>query len=447
MSALLPTYARSDLAFARGRGRLSLYRVMASAISTSRSGVAVTALGHAHPHLVQGADRAGQEALACVQSASHPGAGAACRSGSCDATFADSRVLRQFRRRGGRVRDQGRAPLSFRGTARRSVIASSPSRAHSTAGRSRPSPPAARPSIWRASARRSMASTRSPPGDIAAVEAAIGDDHRRHPDRADHGRGRHARGVVARSCRICARSATTKGILLLLDEVQSGMGRTGRLFAHEWAGITPDIMATAKGLGGGFPVGACLTTEAVGSAMTAGSHGSTFGGNPLAMAVGNAVLDVVLAPGFLEHVAKMGLRLKQRLAALKDEHGDDHRGGARAGPHARPEMQGAEPGAAASASRRAAHAHGQAGDNVVRLLPPLIVGEAEIDLACDASSTPLASRSKCSALAHSLAGRQQNAMNAQALPRYRRLGPRRPCAPSSTRRPAMKRKSRARRRA
>ena len=116
--------------------------------------------------------------------------------------------------------------------------------------------------------------------------------------------------------------ADEKGILLLLDEVQTGMGRTGRLFAHEWAGITPDIMATAKGLGGGFPVGACLMTEAVGSAMTAGSHGSTFGGNPLAMAVGNAVLDVVLEDGFLDHVANMGLRLKQRLAALKDEHGE-----------------------------------------------------------------------------------------------------------------------------
>src|SRR5260221_13743185 len=85
------------------------------------------------------------------------------------------------------------------------------------------------------------------------------------------------------------------GLLLLLDEVQSGMGRTGRLFAHEWAGITPDVMATAKGLGGGFPVGACLATETVGAAMTPGSHGSTFGGNPLAMGVGNAWLAVVLA--------------------------------------------------------------------------------------------------------------------------------------------------------
>ena len=174
--------------------------------------------------------------------------------------------------------------------------------------------------------------------------------------------------------------ADEKGILLLLDEVQTGMGRTGRLFAHQWAGITPDIMATAKGLGGGFPVGACLMTEAVGSAMTAGSHGSTFGGNPLAMAVGNAVLDVVLEDGFLDHVANMGLRLKQRLAALKDEHGEiieEVRGqGLMLGLKCKlPNQKLIE------ALRARKMLSVQAGDNVVRLLPPLIVGEAEIELA------------------------------------------------------------------
>jgi acetylornithine/N-succinyldiaminopimelate aminotransferase len=173
-----------------------------------------------------------------------------------------------------------------------------------------------------------------------------------------------------------------KGILLLLDEVQTGVGRTGRFYAYEWAGIEPDIMATAKGLGSGFPVGACLTTEEVGAAMTAGSHGSTFGGNPLAMAVGNAVLDVVLAPGFLDHVAQMGLRLKQRLAALKDEHGDiieEVRGqGLMLGLKCKvPNLKLLE------ALRAERMLTVQAGDNVVRLLPPLIVGEEEIDLACD----------------------------------------------------------------
>jgi acetylornithine/N-succinyldiaminopimelate aminotransferase len=185
--------------------------------------------------------------------------------------------------------------------------------------------------------------------------------------------------------------AGDKGILLLFDEVQTGMGRTGRLFAHEWAGVAPDIMATAKGLGGGFPVGACLVTEPVGAVMTAGSHGSTFGGNPLAMAVGNAVLDIVLADGFLDHVTKMGLILKQRLAALADEHDaiiEDVRGqGLMLG------LKCKVPNAKLIEALRAEKMLAvQAGDNVVRLMPPLIVTEAEIDLACaklDAACTAL----------------------------------------------------------
>jgi len=110
------------------------------------------------------------------------------------------------------------------------------------------------------------------------------------------------------------------GLLLVLDEVQCGMGRSGKLFAHEWAGITPDVLAVAKGLGGGFPIGAILATEKAASGMTAGSHGSTFGGNPLAMAVGNAVLDVILADGFLNEVDRIGRLLWGELAALTDRH-------------------------------------------------------------------------------------------------------------------------------
>src|SRR4029079_12539784 len=112
------------------------------------------------------------------------------------------------------------------------------------------------------------------------------------------------------------------GLLLVLDEVQSGMGRTGKLFAHEWAGITPDVMAVAKGIGGGFPLGAFLATDEAAKGMVAGTHGSTYGGNPLAMAVGNAVLDAILEPGFLEQIQSTSLRLKQELARLKDEHPD-----------------------------------------------------------------------------------------------------------------------------
>src|SRR5690606_38039721 len=103
-----------------------------------------------------------------------------------------------------------------------------------------------------------------------------------------------------------------KGLLLVLDEVQTGIGRTGKFFAYEWAGIEPDILATAKGLGGGFPIGACLAKAEAAKGMTVGTHGSTFGGNPLATTVGKAVLDAVLEDGFLDRVARTGLLFKQR---------------------------------------------------------------------------------------------------------------------------------------
>jgi acetylornithine/N-succinyldiaminopimelate aminotransferase len=167
------------------------------------------------------------------------------------------------------------------------------------------------------------------------------------------------------------------GLLLILDEVQTGIGRTGRLFAHEWSGISPDIMAIAKGIGGGFPMGACLATAEAASGMTVGVHGTTFGGNPLAMAVGNAVLDVVLEPGFLEHVERVSLLLKQRLAELKDRH-----------PAVIAEIRGqglllglrlnVPPADLVNAALAQKLLTIGAGDNVVRLLPPLIAGDAEI---------------------------------------------------------------------
>ena len=120
------------------------------------------------------------------------------------------------------------------------------------------------------------------------------------------GEGRHPAGLRSTICAALRETADEFGLLLVFDEVQCGMGRTGKLFAYEWSGVTPDVMMIAKGLGGGFPVGACLATEKAASGMTAGSHGSTFGGNPLAMAIGNAVLDVMLEDGFLPHVAAVG---------------------------------------------------------------------------------------------------------------------------------------------
>ena len=110
------------------------------------------------------------------------------------------------------------------------------------------------------------------------------------------------------------------GLLLIMDEIQCGMGRTGRLFAHEWAGVAPDIMAVAKGIGGGFPLGACLATEAAAVGMVAGSHGSTYGGNPLACAVGSAVVDIIAQPAFLAEVSRKSGLLRQKLEGLVAAH-------------------------------------------------------------------------------------------------------------------------------
>jgi acetylornithine/N-succinyldiaminopimelate aminotransferase len=168
------------------------------------------------------------------------------------------------------------------------------------------------------------------------------------------------------------------GLLLFFDEVQCGMGRTGRLFAHEWAGIRPDIVATAKGIAGGFPMGACLATEPVASALTAGSHGSTFGGNPLAMAVGNAVLDVLLADGFLARVNDMAGILRRRVEALIAAYPRQFRGlrgkGLMLG------LQCEVPNTEMVSKLMAAGLLTVgAADNVVRLLPPLIIEENHID--------------------------------------------------------------------
>ncbi|WP_312946435.1 aspartate aminotransferase family protein [Agrobacterium sp.] len=162
------------------------------------------------------------------------------------------------------------------------------------------------------------------------------------------------------------------GLLLILDEVQTGVGRTGKLFGYEWTGVTPDIMAVAKGIGGGFPLGACLATAEAASGMTAGTHGTTYGGNPLAMAVGNAVLDIVMADGFLDHVRDITLIFRQGLASLQDRFPDvieEIRGeGLLLG--IKPKMPSSE----LLHAMRTEHVLGvPAGDNVIRLLPPLVV--------------------------------------------------------------------------
>jgi acetylornithine/N-succinyldiaminopimelate aminotransferase len=171
-------------------------------------------------------------------------------------------------------------------------------------------------------------------------------------------------------------------IILGMDEVQSGMGRTGKLFAHEWSGITPDVMSSAKGIGGGFPLGAVLAKEKYAKALKPGTHGTTFGGNPLACAAGNAVLDVVLSPGFLEGVQRKGNKLRGELDKI-----------AKAFPTVFVDARGlglllgmkcvvpvAQVQAACVAEGLAAIT---AGDNVLRLAPPLVVTDSDIDQAVD----------------------------------------------------------------
>jgi acetylornithine/N-succinyldiaminopimelate aminotransferase len=169
------------------------------------------------------------------------------------------------------------------------------------------------------------------------------------------------------------------GLLMVLDEVQTGVGRTGKLFAHEWADITPDVMAIAKGFGGGFPAGAVLATAEAAKGMTPGTHGSTFGGNPLAMAVAATVLDVVSEPGFLEDVQAKALQLKQGLAGIKDQHAsvvEEVRGsgllmGIRLKSHVAPSQV-----VKAAADEKLLLVG--ASDNTVRILPPLVASDKEI---------------------------------------------------------------------
>jgi len=170
------------------------------------------------------------------------------------------------------------------------------------------------------------------------------------------------------------------GLLLFMDEVQCGMGRTGKLFAHQWSGVAPDVLSTAKALGGGFPIGVVLATEKAAVGMTAGSHGSTFGGNPLAMAVANAVLDIMLGDGFLDQVTRKGERFGRRLQAFVKAHGrvfTDLRGmGLMRGLKCADGLASADMVAKLRENGLLTVA---AGENVIRLLPPLIVEDQHFD--------------------------------------------------------------------
>ena len=215
--------------------------------------------------------------------------------------------------------------------------------------------------------------------DLEAVESLIGPETAGILIEPVQGEG-GIRVAPAHQLRALRELCDQFGLLLIFDEVQCGLGRLGRLFAYEGAGAAPDILAAAKGIGGGFPLGACLATAEAAKGMTVGTHGTTYGGNPLATAVGDAVLDVLLEPGFFERVAANGLALKQKLAALQDAWPSvvaEIRGeGLMLGIRLRSEIRNTDFADAARAQELIVI---PAGENVVRLVPPLVISLEEIE--------------------------------------------------------------------
>ena len=372
-SHLLPTYARVDLAFERGEGAW-LFTADGERYLDFTSGVAVNALGHAHPRLVSAIEDQARK-LWHVSNLYRIPEGERLADRLCAATFADTVF---FQNSGAEAIEcaikMARKYQSASGKPERFRIVTFEGAFH---GRTL--------AALAATGNRKYLDGFGPPmpgfdqvpfADLEAVKKAVGPETAAILIEPVMGEG-GVRVVPHTFLRALRKLCDDNGLLLIFDEIQTGMGRTGDLFAYQHTGVTPDIMTVAKALGGGFPVGACLATTEAGKGMTAGTHGSTFGGNPLAMAVGNAVMDVVTADGFLDRVRQNSLALKQRLVELKDRHASviaEVRGegllmGLRMVPPAS-EM--------VDELRAEKMITVAAGDNVVRLLPPLIIGDHEI---------------------------------------------------------------------
>ncbi len=372
-AAVMGTYARQDVVFERGEG-CWLISATGERYLDFGSGIAVNLLGHAHVKLVAALTEQAQKLWHTSNLYRIEGQERLAER-LCAATFAD----RVFFCNSGAEACEGAIKLARRyhhvsGSPERYRIITFQGAFH---GRTLATIAAAgNEKYLDGFGPRVPGFDVLPAGDMAAVEAAIGPETAAIMIEPVQGEG-GIRVIPADDLRRLRELCDAHGLLLILDEVQSGMGRTGKLFAHEWTGITPDVMAIAKGLGGGFPVGAFLATAEAARGMMPGTHGSTFGGNPLAMAVGNAVMDVVLEPGFLETVQQRAIRLKQELAWIKDEFPgvvEEVRGmGLLTGLRLKPPV--ADVVAACTAEKLLAVS---AGDNVLRLLPPLNITEAEM---------------------------------------------------------------------
>ena len=375
MSALYGTYARSDLAFERGEG-VRLFAQDGTPYLDFHAGVAVNALGHGDPHMVAALKAAAERVWHTANTFTIPEQerlgqrlventfADACfftNSGTEAVECAVKTARHYFWAKGEKDRYEIIAFTgSFHGRTMGMIAASG--NEHYLEGFGPP-----------LEGFKHLA-----PGDLKAVEAAITPKTCAILIEPVQGEG----GVTAMTAEYMRglRALCDKhGMLLILDEVQCGYGRTGKFFAYEWSGIEPDIMAVAKGIGAGFPLGACLAKGDVAKSMIPGTHGSTYGGNPLASAMGNAVLDRMLAPGFFDHVDKMGQRLNWHLQQLAQRFPSqvlELRGkGLLAG------IRIASPVRDVAARLRDEHhmLAMTANENVLRLLPPLVVTEADIE--------------------------------------------------------------------
>jgi acetylornithine/N-succinyldiaminopimelate aminotransferase len=377
-TAVMPTYARQDVVFASGCGSW-LISSAGDRYLDFASGVAVNALGHCHPHLV--AALQGQAATLWHTSNLYRVEGQEkLAERLVAATFAD----RVFFCNSGAEACEGAIKTARRyhyvnGAPERTRIVTFEGAFH---GRTLTTLSAAgNPKYLEGFAPDADGFDHVPFGDHAALEAAIGPTTAAIMVEPVQGEG--GVRVVPPQCLKGLRAlCDAHGLLLIFDEVQTGVGRSGKLFSHEWAGITPDIMAIAKGIGGGFPLGAFLATNAASNGMTAGTHGSTFGGNPLATAVGNAVLDVILEPGFLDGVEEKSRLIRQGLARVQDA-----APGLIEGIRGQGLLLGLKLAIPPADFVRAAMAEKLllvgAADQTVRILPPLTVTADEISDACD----------------------------------------------------------------
>ena len=377
MSALFQTYARAPLEFVRGEG-VYLTTADGQKFLDFGAGIAVCSLGHAHPRLVEALnDQAeklwhvsnlyripGQERLGARLVENSFADRVFFTNSGAEALECAIKTARKFHAHQGNPEKYRLITFSgaFHGRTLATIAAGGQEKYLEGFG----------PAV--------QGFDQVPYGDIEAVKAAIVDETAGILIEPIQGEG-GIRTIPWSFFRQLREIADKHSILLIFDEVQSGIGRTGKLFAYEWTGIEPDIIAIAKGIGSGFPLGACLATQAASEGMNAGTHGTTFGGNPLAMAVGNTVLDIVTEPGFLERVSELGLLLKQKLAQIVDDNSDIFELVRGEGLWLGLKCKVPNQDVVASIIDQNLLVVG-AGENVIRIMPPLIVDQEQIDDAC-----------------------------------------------------------------